>query len=131
MLVAALINIIFSIILGKFIGIFGILLATALSRLLTNVWYEPYILYKDFFKNDVKKYYITNIVNLAFITIVFIITYLICSNINIANAWLKLIVDGIVCLIFVNAVLYIRYRNNEEFNYLLVKFLKINKKKGE
>ena len=132
MLIAAIINIILSIILGKFMGIFGILFATAISRLLTNIWYEPYVLYKDFFKKDVKKYYITNILNFAFVTIIFFVIYFICSNIYISNEWIRLILKGVICLIFVNIIMYVRYRNNDEFKYLLSKFLKINKnKKGE
>ncbi|MBE6909133.1 MAG: hypothetical protein E7474_06130 [Ruminococcaceae bacterium] len=45
-LVAALLNIALSIILGKTMGIKGVLLGTTLSQLITNTWYYPYVVCK-------------------------------------------------------------------------------------
>lgn len=45
--IRAIINIMFSIILGKLWGIIGILSATSISCLLTDFWYEPKILFKN------------------------------------------------------------------------------------
>lgn len=47
----AITNIILSLILGKIWGVFGILLATAISRLLITSWHQPYLLYKKIFKH--------------------------------------------------------------------------------
>lgn len=47
---AAVLNIIFSIILGKVWGVFGILLATSISRIIISIWYEPKILFGNVFK---------------------------------------------------------------------------------
>lgn len=49
MLITALLNIILSILLGIYWGIFGILVASALSRILSSFWYEPQLLYKNVF----------------------------------------------------------------------------------
>lgn len=57
MLIAALINLILSIVFGIRIGISGIIIATAMARILTTVWYEPIILYCKKFKKPVKEYY--------------------------------------------------------------------------
>ena len=51
LLVTGSINIVLSIIFGKYIGLFGILIATAISRALTNTWYDPYVIYKYYYKN--------------------------------------------------------------------------------
>ena len=55
--ISAFVNIVFSIVLVKRMGIEGVILGTILSRLLVSAWYDPYILYKHFFKKKSKKYF--------------------------------------------------------------------------
>lgn len=57
MLIASIFNIILSIIFGKLIGLSGIILATAVSKLLTLFWYEPKMLCKLVFHNSVCEYW--------------------------------------------------------------------------
>lgn len=57
MLIRASINIVLSIFLGKICGVFGILLATALSQIATSFWYEPSILFKNVFQVSVLHYW--------------------------------------------------------------------------
>lgn len=57
MIIRALINIVLSIILGRYYGVFGILLATAISLIATNFWYEPNILFKNVFQISVLNYW--------------------------------------------------------------------------
>lgn len=68
MFVAAVINIVLSILLGMHFGLSGIILSTTISRLVTIAWYEPYLLYKQF-DQTVLKYYVQQlkycIVNIA------------------------------------------------------------------
>jgi O-antigen/teichoic acid export membrane protein len=49
LLYTGVLNIILSFVLGKRYGVFGILIATSIARILTSFWYEPYILYKKIF----------------------------------------------------------------------------------
>ena len=56
-LVSAMINIIVSVILARYIGLLGVLLGTTITRLVTNVWYDPYIVYKYGVKKSAVKYY--------------------------------------------------------------------------
>lgn len=58
MISAAMINIALSILLGKVMGLAGIILATALARLLTLFWYEPRILCRMVFKVKTSEYWI-------------------------------------------------------------------------
>lgn len=57
MLITAGINIILSIILGQYFGIAGIIAATPLSRVLTVVWFEPRLLFKEIFQRNVWEYW--------------------------------------------------------------------------
>lgn len=58
LLLAALINIILSITFGNLIGLPGILISTAIARLSTIFWYEPYILYRKIFIKPFSDYWI-------------------------------------------------------------------------
>ncbi|MBM6840757.1 oligosaccharide flippase family protein [[Clostridium] spiroforme] len=49
LLITAVLNILLSIVLGRSYGMFGILIATSFARILTQVWYEPRILFKNLF----------------------------------------------------------------------------------
>ena len=57
MIIRAAINLILSIVLGKLLGTFGILLATVISLIVTSFWYEPPILFKNVFGVSVFKYW--------------------------------------------------------------------------
>ena len=57
MIIRAILNIVLSIFLGKLWGVFGILLATAVSLIVTNLWYEPRILYKNVFSISSREYW--------------------------------------------------------------------------
>ena len=56
-LVAAVLNIILSIILGYAIGVAGVIVATAVSRLLTSFWYEGKVVLNKLEKSA-KEYYL-------------------------------------------------------------------------
>jgi O-antigen/teichoic acid export membrane protein len=56
--VAAILNILFSIILGRVYGVFGILIATSLCRLTTYFWLDPLVIYNKSFKKNVTEYFV-------------------------------------------------------------------------
>lgn len=117
MLICAIENIVLSIILGKLIGLAGILLASALSRLSTYIWYEPRILFKEYFEIGVKNYYLSIVKNFALIAIVFIIGSAIADKIIVDSIWIwlvKALIIGMFC--FVSAVL--AYWNSDGIVYI-------------
>lgn len=66
MVICAIINIVLSVWWAKLIGLSGVLFASAASKLLTYIWYEPIILFRGFFKKSPLKFFL----NAAFITAV-------------------------------------------------------------
>ena len=50
-------NIILSLILVKPLGVFGVLVATTITRVCITLWYDPYIIYKHGFKENVMNYF--------------------------------------------------------------------------
>ncbi len=57
-LVSAVINIVISVVLAQYIGLMGVLLGTTITRVLTNVWYDPHIVYKHGFQKSARIYYL-------------------------------------------------------------------------
>lgn len=57
MLIAAAINLVLSVLFSYKLGIPGVIFATILSRIVTYFWYEPKILFKEFFDRKVISYY--------------------------------------------------------------------------
>jgi O-antigen/teichoic acid export membrane protein len=58
-LIVAGLNIGFSILLGHFFGLFGILISNFLARALVNVWYDPIVIYKYGFGRSAKPFFIS------------------------------------------------------------------------
>jgi len=111
-------NIFFSVILGKKYGLFGILLATLLARLFTNLWYDPYAVYKyGFHKSPLL--YVFKYLKYLFVLIVAAMCCKI-SFIFIAGTFLmKTLQKMILCSIITNLVFYVFFRNDKEFKKLL------------
>lgn len=95
MIMTAIINIVISIILGKRLGLAGILFGTAISKILTFFWYEPIILFKEHFEKSSIYYFRDIIKNIMVIGIIFVIESFICAYITV-NSWFSLILKGIV-----------------------------------
>lgn len=128
-LLTGLLNVILSIIMGKIYGISGILFATFISRLLTNIWYDPYSIFKYGFGEKVFSYYKRYISMFVVIILTYFATYACCipfeSNIN--NMYILLICKLVVCIIIPNVVFAFVYRKSEEFSYLKEKAFHIIK----
>ena len=52
MLLTGILNLIGDVILGQRFGVMGIFVATAMARMVTNTWYEPFVVYKHGLKKD-------------------------------------------------------------------------------
>ena len=113
--IMAIINLALSIILGKKMGLFGILFATTIARITTNVWYDPYIVYKLIFNKSPKKYFYKYMKNILIISLTFSLTSYIVSIISfINNIYLKCLLKLIICIIVPNiCFLIIFYKNND------------------
>lgn len=80
MLIMAGLNIVLSILLGIIWGTFGILFATVISRLLTCVWYEPKILFKNVFGERVGVYWRKQLKNFAATAVAMFASYAATAN---------------------------------------------------
>lgn len=120
-------NVAVSIILVQKIGIFGVLLGTLISNLLSFMWFDPYIIYKNVFKKSPIEYYLKNIFYLLLFIGIGYFCNIICKFITI-NGILGLAIHGIVCVFVPIFIITIFYYNTEYGKYLKYSFKKIFKK---
>lgn len=126
LLVTAFLNIVGDIILGKYFGVFGIFLATAIARGVTNTWYEPYAVFKVGFKKSPWEYFKKYLSYLVILFFAGSISFLVCSKIDTILG-IQIIGKMFVCSIITNAIFYFCFRKKEEFNFILQIIVKICK----
>ena len=129
MILCAILNIVLSIILGFTSGLFGILLATGLSRLITTFWYEPYIMYKNIFNKKLKDYFLNQLKYILIFIIISFIIYKICSYIILSNLFIQIILKEFASIIIICAIYWIMFRKSQEYIFLKEKIINIFKRK--
>ena len=111
-------NIVLNFVLGKFFGIYGIILATIISILVINFGYGSFIIFKYYFKKQKIIEYFKSHFKYAFVTLVIcIVTYYICSFIN-TSLFIELLIKALICVIVPIALYFIIYRKNSHMVYI-------------
>ena len=113
-LTSALLNIVLSILFGLKWGIFGIFLATGISRLCAQTWLDPYLVFKYEFKKSSKLYFLKMFRNFMLICINIVICYYLVSLISI-DSFLTLLICVILCAIVSNIIFIIEFYPTWEF----------------
>lgn len=75
----ALTNLGLNILLGKFFGVFGVVIATLISMLFVGIPLTTAVLYKYYYKKRAKKYFLTHYFTLVIFLGIGAITFLLCS----------------------------------------------------
>ena len=122
-LITACINLVLSVLLGKSYGLFGILLATAIARMLTNMWYEPMVLFKTYFKRSPMLYFKRQAFYWMIAVACCLATYLLSgmfSTISVFNLILKLM----LCVVIPNAMILAIFVRSKEFEYIYQQIIK-------
>lgn len=118
LLVTAILNLVLSMYLGNLWGLFGILLATFISRSFTNIWYDPYCVFKYGLKENpityLKKYIKYFII--LIITLKTCIT--ICDFIDL-SLWQTIIAKVIACSTITNVLFFLFFYKTTEFKRVL------------
>lgn len=114
-----------SIILVKLTGEVGMIFwGTAISRLTTNFWYDPYVVFKNGFHKPLypyfKRYGIYVVSILPLIGVCNYIVHVITFN----NALLSILINALFVTVIVNGGLLLMFFRTEEFHYLKKHVLK-------
>lgn len=126
-------NVVLNIVLGKLFGVYGIIAGTLISLLIINFGYGSQILFKHYFVHQKISDYFTKHGLYALVTLIIcIITYSLCSLINI-DSILGLLIKTIICIIIPNILYFLIYCKTKIFKESTLMFIKkvkkINKRK--
>lgn len=123
-LVSSIVNIILSIILVKPLGIFGVLLATALARVFITTSWDPYLLHKYKFKTSSKKFYLKYVYYMICYFAVLFICNQILALIKI-NGILGIILDAVIVFIVTSILFILLIFWTKEYKELYKRCIKI------
>ena len=101
MIIRAGLNIVLSVLFGKLWGEFGILLATAVSLMATNFWYEPRILFKNVFGTSSGGYWFTQLKYFIISGIGFVLSWPIINKQSVGILDFTLNVIIIIFIVFI------------------------------
>ena len=134
-IVTSTLNLILSLIFGKYYGLHGIIFATAISKMLYGWWKEPLILFSVVFKISSIHYFVGYVVDLLVLTGVFVLTFFITQNFSGFNPFCNFILKMVICAIVPNCLIALYILPTQEGKYFFNKFkntffkLKTNLKK--
>ena len=117
-LITAVLNILLSVIMIQYYGIFGTILATVICRLLTQ-WYDPYLLYKHIFKISFKKFYLKYWYYMALFFCSCFITYKASTLLTIGHPIWNFIIKIVCCVLLPNLIVIIFNFHCSELHYVL------------
>ncbi|MBO5837439.1 MAG: oligosaccharide flippase family protein [Oscillospiraceae bacterium] len=113
--IMALINLISSILFAKWIGVAGIFLGTIVSRVVTQIWYDPWLIYKNVFRINVVEYFkiygFYGMVTVASCALSSTLLQIICPH----EGFIKLLVGCVLCVIVPNTAVVMLFHRTQAF----------------
>ena len=128
-LITALANLILSIILVQFWGIYGVLLGTVLSEMLISMPWILHNIFSTMFKRSTKEYVLKILYYVVVIAVVATITFLITDFIPGENIW-YILLKGIVVTIVSNILFLLVFCRLKEFSQVKELVFRIIRKKS-
>ncbi|MEE1002461.1 MAG: oligosaccharide flippase family protein [Acutalibacteraceae bacterium] len=111
------INIGLSILLVKQCGVFGVLIATPISRIITTTLVDPYYVYKLGFKKSPFVFYKKYVLLFLLEAGTFVVNYIILRSIPEYNVIL-IAVKMLICVLITNLMFYVFLHKDENFIYV-------------
>ena len=116
-IISAVVNLGVSVVLGHFWGLKGVLAGTAIARLTTNAWFDPYIVYKKGFKKNPMEYYVQYLFMAVLLVISGCIGLLI-SKLYIVGGIIDILVHCVLCAVVLSGLYTIIFCRTEQFQYI-------------
>lgn len=112
MLFGAVENVVLSIVLGHLIGLAGVIFASAIARITSYCWYEPKLLFNEYFEKDYKPYYFSILKHIILLTVV-IISFELCWSQFKVTGIVSLLIKGISTAVVSCLIFFAAFRNTE------------------
>lgn len=113
------INVGLSLLLVKPLGLFGVLFATPISRLVTQTWFDPYVVFKYVFGRSPSRYYKDFVVHSFIAILCALASWKALDSLKIQSKLLCLIVGGFLCVSIPAIAYYLLFHKNKEYMYVL------------
>ena len=119
-ILSAVINLVSSVIMVQFIGIYGVILGTIMADVLTNLSIDPKIIHKYSFNDymPVSTYYKKNLLYILILFIAGAVDMWLCSTILTGHGWLSVMVHIIIVALTIPTVFVGLYWKTGECIYL-------------
>lgn len=120
-LISMIINLIISVALVRPLGIVGVLIGTLVADWLTFIWYDPLVVHRIGFENQisVKRYYFKFAKYILTSCAVCVLDCYICTHFIVGYKWISIIIHSMICGITTPIALIIVSYNTEEAKYVL------------
>lgn len=129
-IIMALLNLLLDYFMGMRWGIIGILLATTLSRCATQVWFDPYLVFKIVFKKMPWRFLGDYVFKLIIAAVICFITFELTEAVVIQNVYISFLYKMIVAAFVPNIILCLLFWKDPNFRYLRSTILSLIKRKG-
>ena len=129
--IAAIVNLVVNIILVKTIGLPGILISTIVSVIFIYDTGYAKVLFKTYFASvdkGLKLYWCRQIRYILTASVACAITVIVCSAFTIESALLRLVLNGVVCVVIPNTIFVLAWMRLPEFDYAKSMLMKITRK---
>ena len=130
-LVMAAINIGMDLYLVHVWGIFGVLLSTSIARLVTQTWYDPWLLYRRVFKRPVKEYYWMYLGYTAVTIVSCAVTYYLCSILPPYNRFIRFFLQMILCVVISLSFIFVIYHKTDEYKDFIKRVMTLLGRRGK
>lgn len=121
-IIAAILNLILSILFVQKYQIAGVLIGTIVSKVLLSFWIQPFFVYKLVFKRNLIEYFVMIIKYMVSFLGIATVCSKILKYLNLEINFGVLIIEGILILVVSNAILCVLYFRTEEFQYIIQLF---------
>ncbi len=109
-IVMSIVNIILSVIFAKYLGIFGVVLATALVVIFVSIPWETKILFSKYFKSGMARYYVQKVSNTVLICIISVLAYFASDLVKGDSVW-PIIIKLCICSSIYLSIVLLLYMN--------------------
>lgn len=130
MLIGSFLYIVLAIVGGNLWGITGIILSSAIARLSTYFWYEPKLLFREYFERGPGKYYVSLLLNLLLVSATIVMLRCLLGEMAV-DSWRSLIAKGIIVGVFCSFIFMTAYVKSPGFQIIWQKAKAILKRKDE
>lgn len=114
--ISAVINLVVSVILCKRMGLEGVLWGTIIARATTNVWFDPYIIFKKGMEKSPLPYFADYLTKLLILFFAGGISFFASSFIPTAN-YFMVVVKAAAVFVLCNAMFFLFFGRKEEIKY--------------